>query len=171
MRRPLTLLLLLCSTALVETQEVSIEYKVKAAFLYNFTKFVEWPPAAQSGPLTICVAGRNPLGSELDETVRDATVGGRLIAVRIILEPEPGCDVVFIPKGVSAAYLRSMRDQPVLTVGESGNFLEQGGIINFYVDSGKVRFTISPDAAARSQLRISARLLQLARIENPRVER
>jgi hypothetical protein len=170
MPRHLALILLLAA-ATAQAQEVSIEYKVKAAFLYNFTKFVEWPGSTQPGPLTICVAGRNPLGQELEATVKDVTVGGRAVAARVILEPEPGCHVVFIPRGVSGAYLRSTRGQPVLTVGESGDFIDQGGIVRFYVEGGKVRFAISPEAADRSQLRVSARLLQLARIENPEGER
>jgi len=149
-------------------QDVSVEYQVKAAFLYNFIRFVEWPASAQSGPVIVCVAGRNPLGSFLDETVKGETTDGRPIVPRVILEPDAACRVVFVPKGATtSAYLREARGVPVLTIGEADDFLEAGGIVNFYVDNGKVRFEISPQAAERAQLRISSRLLQLARIRNP----
>ncbi len=166
MRRLITLGLLLAMVLPVRAQEVvSTEYQVKAVFLYNFAKFVEWPPAAIVGPLMICVAGRNPLGTFLEETVRGETVGGRPIQTRIILEPEPGCHVMFIPDGAAAgAYLRASRTSPTLTVGETPSFIAMGGIISFVVDEGKVRFEISPAAAERAQLRISSRLLQLARV-------
>jgi hypothetical protein len=144
-----------------------MEYQVKTGFLYNFVKFVDWPPAAQSGPLTICVAGRNPLGSALEDTVRDETVGGRPIVTRIILEPEAGCHVMFIPEGAAAsAYLRSTRNEPTLTVGETPSFIAAGGIIRFFIDHGKVRFEINARAAERVGLRISSRLLQVARVQN-----
>ena len=149
-------------------QEVSYEYQVKAAFLYNFIRFVEWPPSAQSGQVTVCIAGRNPLGSFLEETVKGETTDGRPIVPKVILEPDPTCKVVFVPKGAAtSAYLREARGVPVLTIGEVDDFLDAGGIINFYVENSKVRFEISPQAAERAQLRISSRLLQLARIRNP----
>jgi hypothetical protein len=165
MRRVLAVALLVAASASLRAQSVSLEYQVKAAFLYNFVKFVEWPASALAGPLTICVAGRNPLGTFLDDTVRGETAGGRPIATRVILEPERGCHVVFVPDGAaSSAYLRASRNSPTLTVGESPSFIDTGGIISFFVDAGKVRFEINPQAAERVQLRISSRLLQLARI-------
>jgi len=148
-------------------QHISREYQAKAVFLYNFAKFVEWPAGTLPGPLTICIAGRNPLGTFLDETIQGETVGGRPIVTRIILEPEAGCHVMFVPDGAAAtAYLRATRNTPTLTVGETPRFLGLGGIISFFVDNGKVRFEINPKAAEQSQLRISSRLLQLARIQN-----
>lgn len=171
MRTALVLALLLLATAEPRAQAVSLEYQVKAAFLLNFLRFVEWPASAPPGPLTICVAGRNPLGTFLDETVRDETVGGRSILTRVILEPEPGCHMVFVPRGAATtAYLRAGRNSPVLTVGEIPAFIDMGGIINFIVEDGNVKFEISPHAAERAQLRISSRLLQIARIQTPRDE-
>lgn len=166
MRRLLTLAIVVLATSAAGAQEVTREYQVKAVFLLNFAKFVEWPPSAQDGPLTICIAGRNPLGTFLDETVRGETVGGRPIHTRIILEPEPGCHVMFIPNGAAVgAYLRASRTAPTLTVGETPGFLGLGGVIGFFVDDGTVRFEINPQAAERAQLRVSARLLQLSRIQ------
>jgi hypothetical protein len=173
MRGGIVLALFLIAAAFPRAQEVTSEYQVKAVFLFNFMKFVEWPASAPAGPLTICVAGRNPLGTFLDETIRGETAAGRPIVSRVILEPEPGCHLVFVPRGAAtSAYLRASRDLPVLTVGEIPSFLEMGGIINFVLeeapvkDEGTVRFEISQQAAERVQLRISSRLLQLARMQN-----
>lgn len=145
-------------------QEVRLEYQVKAAYLYNFMKFVEWP-AGSGGPLTICVAGRNPFGSVLADTVRGELIEGRPIEIKVILEPEPGCHAVFVPRTAAVtAYLRAAQGTPTLTVGESPRFIEQGGIINFFLEGSNVRFQINPSAAERARLRISSRLLQLARL-------
>jgi hypothetical protein len=166
--RRLGIALLLLRAGPLHGQDVSVEYQVKAAFLYNFIRFVEWPPSAQSGDLIVCMAGRNPLGPYFEGTVKGETTGGRPIVPRVILEPDADCKVVFVPRGATtSAYLRAARGVPVLTIGEADDFLEAGGIINFYGDNGKVRFEISTQAAERSQLRLSSRLLRLARIRNP----
>lgn len=148
----------------IEAQTVSAEYRVKAAYLYNFLKFVEFPDAG-TGPLVICVAGRNPFGTLLGELVRDEVVGTRRIEARVILEPEPGCHILFVPNAAATrAYLRAARDTPTMTVGESDTFIARGGVANFYIEGENVRFEISPAAAARAKLRISSRLLNLARL-------
>ena len=164
-RLALNALLLAAAPLAPSAQDVAKEYRVKAAFLYNFVKFVEWPPRAVPGSIVICVAGRNPFGNVLADTVRGEKIGGRTLDARVILEPEDGCHVIFIPDGANAgAYLRAARGQPVLTVGEAPGFIEQGGLVRFYLDSGTVRFEIHRDGADRAGLRISSRLLQLARI-------
>lgn len=152
-------------------QEIPLEYQVKAAYLYNFTKFVEWPAAARDGTLNICVAGRDPFGSVLADTIRDEVVNGRPLAARVILEPEPGCHVLFIPQGANVgAYLRAARGTPTLTVGETADFLDQGGIIAFTTDEHNVRFAISSEAAEQAGLQLSSRLLRLA-VHAPRGNR
>ena len=151
------------ATAEAVADDVALEYRVKAAYLLNFTRFIEWPAdQADTGPVTICVAGANPFGTVLDETLRDEQVGARTIRSRPAREGER-CHVLFIPAGVQAdAYLKTPR-RPVLTVGESPDFLRRGGIVNFVIESGKVRFEINPEAAERAGLRISSRLMRLAR--------
>jgi hypothetical protein len=149
--------------------DVSLEYQVKAVYLFNFAKFVEWPPEAQAGPLTICVAGQNPFGEALDEALRGETVNSRPLAARVIPAPDPGCHMIFVPQGAaSTAYLRAARGSATLTVGEAPDFLAQGGIINFILEGGKVRFQIDSKAAERAELRISSHLLRLARGPEPR---
>jgi hypothetical protein len=156
--------LLLAAAAVVHPQQISLEYRVKAVYLFNFVKFVEWPLRAAPGRLTICVAGQNPFGAALDDALRGEVVDGRPLATRVILEPEPGCHVLFVPQGAAAsAYLGAARGSPTLTVGETPGFLEQGGIINFIVEAGKVRFEIDPKAAELADLRISSHLLRVAR--------
>ena len=160
------------SVASLFAKEVSLEYQVKAVYLFNFARFVEWPPEAQSGPLTICVAGQNPFGAVLDETLRGESVNNRPLTARVIPGPEPGCHVIFVPQGApTTAYLRAARGGPTLTVGETPDFLAQGGIINFILEGGKVRFQIDAKAAERADLRISSHLLRLARGQETRVER
>jgi hypothetical protein len=153
------------TSGVARAQSVSLEYQVKAAYLFNFVKFVGWPAAAPGGPITICIAGQNPFGTALEETIRGETVDGRSIATRTVPEADSGCHVVFVPRGANAAAsLRAARALPVLTVGEASDFIENGGIINFVTDAGAVRFQIDQDAASRVGLQISSRLLRLARL-------
>lgn len=148
----------------VAAQAPSLEYRVKAAYLYNFTRYAEWPAATDDHPLTICVAGRNVFGTALDDLVRDETVNGRPVTAKVILEPEPGCHVLFIPDGAALpAYMRAVRTSPVLTVGETPDFFAEGGIIRFVREGTNVRFEIDQQAAERVGIRLSSRLLRLAR--------
>ena len=152
----------------LHAQVISEEYRVKAAYLYNFLKYVEWPPEAGAGPLTICVAGRNPFGAVLRDLVRGEMINGRTVDARIVLEPETACHLLFVPEGAPLrAYLRGVSGRPVLTVGDANSFIEEGGIVRFYLDRGNVRFEINRAAAELAGIRISARLLQLARLVGP----
>ena len=148
-------------------QEVPQEYQVKAAFLYNFLKYVEWPDRPNR-PFVICVAGQNPFGTVLEALTKNERVGGHPVMTQIILAPEPGCDAIFTPRTANIpAYLNAAAGMPILTVGETPNFIERGGIVNFFLEDGKVRFEINRNGAERAGLRFSSRLLQLARIVNP----
>ena len=149
----------------LQSQEVPLEYQLKAGYLFNFVKFVEWPSEVRSGSLTICVAGRNPFGDVLSELLEGETVKGNTLDTRLVLMPDSECQVVFVPRGVPITpYLRAARDSPTLTVGETAEFIAQGGIVNFILEDGAIRFQISPQAADRASLRISSHLLRLARI-------
>lgn len=163
-RRAVCTLFVAAAIVAIPAQEVSLEYRVKAAYLYNFIKFVEWPEPA-TGPLLVCVAGQNPFGTVLADLVRNERVRGVPVETRVILEPDPECDVLFAPRTSNvAAYLRAAAGTPTLTVGETARFIEQGGIIRLFPEGLNVRFEINREAAERARLRISSRLLQLARV-------
>jgi hypothetical protein len=152
------------SVAVPQAQEVSQEYQIKAAYLYNFLKYVEWPKPVNR-TFMICVAGQNPFGSVLDGLTNNERVRGNAVRTELILGPETGCDVIFTPRTSNIpAYLQDAAGKPILTVGETPRFIEQGGIVNFFLENGKVRFEINRNAAERAGLRISSRLLQLAKI-------
>lgn len=149
------------------------EYEVKAAFLYNFARFVEWPDAPGGAePFVVTVLGRDPFGSALDDTLRGKAIDRRPVVVRRVSRPEDlgKSQIVFIcdsEKDRLPAILKGLESAPVLTVGEMSDFAERGGVIRFKVEQDRVRLEINVAAAARSRLRISSQLLKLARIVEP----
>ncbi len=150
---------------------VSTEYQVKAAFLYNFPKFVQWPASAipkRSSPIIIGVFGANPFGDELDRLVKDRTINEHPIEIKQSRKPDElrSCHLVFVSQGEGKRLpelFAALKGASVLTVGESAKFADLGGIINFVVEAGKLRFEIDGDSASRARLRISAQLLKLAK--------
>jgi hypothetical protein len=148
------------------------EYQVKAAFLYNFAKFVEWPEGAfenQSESLEVCVLGNDPFGHALDEAVGGKKIDGRALVVRRFTDPRQakGCRMLFVsssePRSVLSV-LGAINESGILTVGESDSATSEGMIINFILEGGKIRFIINTAAAEREKLRFSSRLLSLATI-------
>jgi hypothetical protein len=146
------------------------EYQVKAAFLYNFARFVEWPAEVFAGPadpIVICILGRDPFEHWLKDAINGHSIGGRALTLRQIAGAgeAPSCQILFAgssePKRVWTA-LAGVRK--VLTVGECGDASEGGAIVNFVIEDGKVRFEINPEAAEFAKMRISSRLLSLARL-------
>jgi hypothetical protein len=154
--------------AVMRAQPAASEHQIKAAFLYNFAKFVQWPvPSGAAGPIAICVLGRDPFGSILEATVQDKNINGRALAVRRLQEPSSACHILFVSESESARLapvLHSAETAGQLTVGELPSFTESGGMIGFVVKGNKVRFEINLDAANRAHIQISSRLLQLATI-------
>jgi YfiR/HmsC-like len=150
--------------------QASLEYEVKAAFLLNFAKFVEWPANAFSSPnspLAICILGKDPFGRALDEIVRGERIGGHPAIVRRMAEAGVAaktCQIAFIAAGVRnvPAILRAF-GPGVLTVGEQENFLVDGGVIRFAIENRRVRFDINRTAAQGAGLRLSSQLLMVAR--------
>jgi YfiR/HmsC-like len=157
--------------AQVRSQEID-EYQVKAAFLYNFAKFVEWPPDAfrtPRDPVTICVLGHSPFGSALDEVIHGKSIDGRSLSYRQVPDAASTgiCQILFVPSSENKHFRSicgNLRPFGILTVGETQGFTAIGGVINFKLDGGHVRFTINVDAAERAQLHISSKLLSLAQI-------
>jgi len=148
------------------------EYMVKAAFLYNFAKFVEWPPhsfKSASDPIVIGVLGKNSFGDALTSVISGKTFEGRPFRVREVADaPQAaGCQILFISSSERKqleTLLRQIGNPGVLTVGETDNFTSDGGIVNFKIENGSVRLQINVAAARRQQLHISAKLLSLAEI-------
>jgi len=157
--------------ATARTPEKDLEYGLKAAFLFNFAKFVDWPPAAfePAAPFTLCVFGDDPFGAVLDSTVAGEAVAGRPIAVRrgTRIADLKGCHILFVSRaerGRLPEVLAAVRGGNALTVGESDGFLADGGMIRFYLEANKVRFAVNLAAVERSPLKISSKLLRLARV-------
>jgi hypothetical protein len=145
------------------------EYQVKAAFLFNFIKFVDWPAAQlpAGAPVTICVLGDDPFGTDLDETVEGRVVNGRRLLVRRLeraRDAEP-CHVLFIAGSEEArlaAVLDAVKATSILTIGDMDAFAAKGGMIQLTLSDKKVRFEINREAAERAGVRISSQLLRLA---------
>ena len=146
------------------------EYQLKAAFLLNFAKFVEWPPAAlakATSPMVLGILGENPFGAVLERTIRDKTINSRPLVIKEFRSPAEAtnCHMLFIGASEKARLpeiLAGLRGASVLTVGETDRFTENGGIINFVRQGNKIRFQINEVAAKSAGLRISSKLLSLA---------
>jgi len=146
------------------------EYQVKAAFLFHFAQLVEWPPAAFAGnaqPLYLCLLDDDPSQRDFESTIDGKSVGDRALRVRLLHQPQDvqGCNVLFLSRDESRrerSLLTSVRGQPVLTVGETDDFLKAGGMIRFHLDNGRIRFDINLASADSVRLRISSQLLLLA---------
>ena len=147
------------------------EYDVKAAFLYNFVKFVEWPPGmagASQEPIVIGVLGHDPFGPVLDQTFAGKRLADRRFKVRRYRTAEElqVCHMLFISSAEQPGWdrvLKTLRGTPVVTVSDAKGFLKSGGIIELLLEDNKIRFDINLSEAKASGLRISAQLLQLAR--------
>jgi uncharacterized protein DUF4154 len=149
-----------------------VEYPVKLAFLYNFTKFVEWPPGSYrdaGAPLAICIVGRDPFSPEIEGDLRTRIAGSHPVEV-LRLKPTDTlreCHMVFIPateKDQANKIVKDLKGSSTLTVGETEGFAGLGGIINLTVEGNKVHFEVNQLAAQRAGLKISSKLLSLAKI-------
>jgi len=168
-------LLLTCAWVLpirsIHAQEAPTEYQVKAAYLFNFLKFVEWPgdPLADThGHWVIGIVGDNPFGDELTQIIAGKTVQGHELQVRQFRAGEDlhECHVLFIStseKKRIPSVLAALSGSSVLTVGDMDHFIESGGMIQFVMEEKRVRFGIDVGASSRARLKISSKLLSLAR--------
>ncbi len=148
------------------------EYKIKAAFVCKFVSYVEWPAQAfaqPDSPIVIGVMATDAVVDELTRTAAGLSVDGRSLVVRRLRRGEPLTDAHLLyiassEEGRLADALATLKGQPVLVVTESSHAAASGSMINFVVVDDKVRFDIAPQAAELSRLRISARLLGVARL-------
>ncbi len=167
----------LVPSALLEAQaqraEAS-EASVKAAFLYKFANYIEWPPSAFAGPasaLVIGIVGADEIGAELERLVPGRAVNSHPVSVRRLGDGEPlrGIHLVFIGKDQGLAQLlRAAQQQSVLTVTDTDRGLEMGSAINFVPAGERIAFEVSLEAAEKSGHRISSRMLSVARRVLPR---
>lgn len=157
--------------ASVVAAEALTEAQVKAAYVYNFVKYVEWPAGAfttAQSPVVLCVAAGDGLRGAL-AAIDGKQAQGRVLQLRRAVRPEEfrSCHILFVPETEerrAGELLRKAGSLPVLTVGEHDGFAAAGGVIGFVVRDDRVQFEINPDAAARADLTLSSRLLQLATI-------
>jgi hypothetical protein len=167
LRGPVVLLCL--AAALASAADGLLEYKVKAAFLLNFTKFIEWPAAAfesQDSPIAICILGDDAFGTTLDQAVGGEVVNGRRVVVqRIKRAPAPKtCQVLFWSRPEKDVLKTLPALGPgVLTVGEGEHFVREGGMITFVIENRRVRFDINQTVAENAGLKLSSKLLGVAR--------
>jgi hypothetical protein len=172
-REQVRILLAVCvlvATAPVRAEKIdAVAMSVQAAYLYQFTRFVEWPAADAAEPLDICVVGRDPFGPMLDQAVQGRRVGVRRVNVVRLPDADGAlaCDLVFLPAGEAARLQdlqKVLRNAPILLVGDAPLFAQTGGMIGFYRDADRIRFEVNPSAAEGAGLRISSRLLDIARV-------
>jgi len=153
----------------------SSEYLIKAGFIFNFAKFVDWPPttfAQPDSPIVIGILGTDPFGAIIDQIVQDKKIGGRgFVVKRLKWGADPKelreCKILFV--GASERthideLVQIVRGLPILTVGETPGFAERGGVIRLVLEDNRVRFEVNVEAARQAGLTISSRLLTLARI-------
>jgi len=147
------------------------EYRVKAAFVYNFAKFIDWPAEAfpnGRAPLALCILGKDPFGVAL-ETIKGKTVKDRKLVIQHLarIEDLERCHILFISASEEKhleRILKTLKGSNVLTIGEVRQFAELGGMIHLTMKENKVRFEINVDAAERAGLKISSKLLKLAEV-------
>jgi hypothetical protein len=149
-------------------QDVSQEYRLKAAFVFRFPQFVEWPPRALESRSTIdiCVLAPNPFGAALSELAEGESIGERRLVVRYVggADEVDSCQVVYLPASSPErkTLVARLASRPILTVSDAPRFLDEGGMVQLRVVASRVRFDISAAAAERAGLRLSAQLLRLA---------
>lgn len=151
------------------------EAQVKAAFLYNFARFVEWPQTRRGATVVwLCLIGADPFGPDAD-ALNGRPVGSGTLRVRRVARPTDatGCDMAFLPAAEAArlpALVETARGRRIITVGDTPGGAASGLVINFYIERNRVRFEINIDAAQRTGLPINSQLLRLARITHDRTQ-
>lgn len=167
-----TAAILLLLPMMTAAQDVT-EPALKAAFIYNFAKFTEWPADAMTigEPLVLCVIGDTAIGDALTRVVKGRTLAGRTMGVLQSARdgwPKEGCHILYV-SGLTASQasqlVLGLRDTPVLTISDADEFTQQGGIAQFYFEQGQLKIIVHLESAKRARLRISSRLLALATIK------
>jgi hypothetical protein len=149
------------------------EYEVKAVFLYNLTKFVEWPDKSldNASTMTLFIIGEDPFGSYLD-LIKGKSVKGKTFDIKHVDTSDAlkGAGIVFIAntdKDNLRHILKNLSGRPFLTVGDTQSFAKGGVMINFYIEESKIRFEINADAAKSAGMKISSNLLKMGKVITP----
>lgn len=142
---------------------------LKAAFLFNFARFTEWPSDSPPGPITLCVLGDATLADALDRLAGDRQIGGREVSVARLATNRAvkTCHLLYLAGTDAAIHARALDEvahAPVLTVGDGEQFVRIGGLVGLFFDRGRMRFAVNTDAVQRAGLKLSSQLLGLARL-------
>ena len=174
------ILLLIMSAASIPVQgeERKLgEYEVKAVFLYNLAKFIEWPEKSldNSSTLTVYILGDDPFGANLD-AIKGKLIKGKTVVVKQIASPTAlkNAGVLFISSSEQEQLqdiLKGVSGKPILTVGDTESFASRGVMVNFYIENNKIRFEINREAARLAGLKISSNLLKMGKIIAPPMEK
>lgn len=156
------------ATAVARETKSTSDAELKAAFLFNFAKFTEWPSPPADRPLVLCVVGDDRIAAALAGIVRGKTIADRALDVpdSASLSPED-CHILFVSRSEgrkARSTIEALKARPVLTVSDDKGFARAGGILEFFIERDQVRFIVNPKAATRAGLKLSSRLLGLARI-------
>lgn len=156
-----------------DASDLNREYAIKAAYLYQFGRYIQWPPESftdSQSPLIIGLLGPDPFGGVLNEITRTKRIEGRPIIVRQFasMADYSACHILYVNASVApeqkAAAIQRTQGKPILLVGEEPGFAERGGTVTFFMEENRIRFEINTDVAKQDQLKISSKLLSLAKI-------
>lgn len=160
------------ATGLRSQDATPVEYQVKAAFLLNFAKFIEWPADVfqdEKTPIYVCIFRYDPFNRVLDDILQGKVINNRQVAARRVVELSElkACQIVFVSEREEKRLpdvLNRLKDSSVLVIGETGTFAERGGGIQFFLEDHRLRFAVNVDALRKARLNVSSKLLALARI-------
>ncbi|MGB6386609.1 MAG: YfiR family protein [Terriglobales bacterium] len=163
-------LVLICPSSMQGQRSKPTEYEVKATYLYNFSRFVEWPDKitqTQSDSFSICVLGQDPFGPALNAILADETIAGKSVVAKQIPRPQDAinCRVLFISSSENTRLkqiLAMLGDASVLTVSDLPEFTQRGGMVQFILEGSKVRFEVNLATAEHAGLTLSSELLKVA---------
>jgi hypothetical protein len=165
--------ILASGTAAEPQSQPKSEYALKAVFLYNFCRFIEWPKSAFASPtepITICVIGEDPFGSLLEEAVHGETLRGRAVQIERHRKPDSvgNCHLLFVSRseaGRTDAILAAVAGKSIVTVGETDAFLGRGGMIALMAERNRIRLHINPSLLRAANLDVSSKLLRVAEVK------
>lgn len=146
-----------------------LENRLRAAFMFNFARFTEWPAEPAQSGFDLCVHAPAPLAELISNELQGKQVRGETVRVRRVVQPEAvtSCRVLYFKsadEGLSEGWINALTSQPILLVGEGRSFLQAGGMVGFFLSEGRLRFAINPARVRAGGLTMSSRLLGLAEI-------